>query len=230
MIKRSIYYLSKNYESQLSEGEDYSIISKTVSINILRFNYLSSEKNFHNAYRFKNIENSLELTDIVELHFIEIPKFGKKEIKELEKAINRFNNDKIELTNDDLLKIWTLFLKNPQDENILDVEKNVFELNQAKKELVIMSQDEKMRELYEMRQASLHDRVSALGGAFRKGYEKAFKLVEKAEKEKEKAEKEKEKAQILLKTSIKTLLSVGLSKEKIAETLNISIKILDEYL
>jgi penicillin-binding protein 2A len=153
-------------------------------------------------------------------------------------------------------------LKNPQDENILDVEKNVFELNQAKKELVIMSQDEKMRELYEMRQASLHDRVSALGGAFRKGYKKAFKLVEKAEKEKEKAEKEKEKAEKEKekaekekekaekekekaekgkekaekekekerKTFIKMLLSSGVTKEKIAETLNISIEMLEEYL
>ena len=35
MIKRSIYYLSKMYEEQLSEGENYSKISRTICINIL---------------------------------------------------------------------------------------------------------------------------------------------------------------------------------------------------
>ena len=37
MIKRSLYYLSKMYEEQLSEGDDYKSLKRTVCINILNF-------------------------------------------------------------------------------------------------------------------------------------------------------------------------------------------------
>ena len=52
MIKRSLYYLSKMYEEQLTSGEDYSQLNRTVCINILNFKYLKS-KNYHTGYRFK---------------------------------------------------------------------------------------------------------------------------------------------------------------------------------
>ena len=73
MIKRSLYYLSKMYEEQLGEGEDYSKLNRTVCINILNFKYLKTEK-FHTGYRLKELETNEELTDVIEMHFIEIPK------------------------------------------------------------------------------------------------------------------------------------------------------------
>ena len=44
MIKRSMYYLSKMYEEQLGEGDDYSKLGRTVCINILNFKYLKTKK------------------------------------------------------------------------------------------------------------------------------------------------------------------------------------------
>ncbi len=73
MIKRSMYYLSKMYEEQLDEGDDYSKLIRTVCINILNFKYLKTER-FHTGYRLKEIETNEGLTDIIEMHFIEIPK------------------------------------------------------------------------------------------------------------------------------------------------------------
>lgn len=73
MIKRSLYYLSKIYKEQLNEKKDYSKIARSVCINILNFKYLQMEK-FHTVYRFKEIETNEELTDVMELHFVEIPK------------------------------------------------------------------------------------------------------------------------------------------------------------
>ena len=46
MIKRSIYYLSKMYEEQLGEGDNYSKLGRTICINILNFKYLKTEE-FH---------------------------------------------------------------------------------------------------------------------------------------------------------------------------------------
>ncbi len=73
MIKRSLYYWSKLYEEQLSEGDKYETLSRTVCINILDFKYLDNDR-FHNGYRLKELETNEELTDIQEIHFIEIPK------------------------------------------------------------------------------------------------------------------------------------------------------------
>ncbi len=37
MIKRSMYYLSKMYEEQLGNGEDYSIIEKNYMYKYIKF-------------------------------------------------------------------------------------------------------------------------------------------------------------------------------------------------
>ena len=42
MIQRSLYYWSKLYEEQLSEGDRYDKLSRTVCINILDFKYLKN--------------------------------------------------------------------------------------------------------------------------------------------------------------------------------------------
>ena len=76
MVKRSLYYLSKMYEDNLNEKRRLfknMILVRTVCINILNFKYLKTD-NFHTGYRFKEIESNEELTDIMEVHFIEIPK------------------------------------------------------------------------------------------------------------------------------------------------------------
>ena len=221
MIKRSLYYLSKMYSSQLSTGENYKILPRTIAINILRFNYLE-EESYHNAYRFKNIKNNQELTDVLELHFIELPKFDEnKEGKLLIENLKKL----------DMLKAWTLFLKEPTNEHILELENNIEELKEAKKELTVISADEKNRILYDMREASLHDRVSALESAEEFGYQKAQKEIEKALKREEQAQKEKEKAlereKKLLKVSIKALLSANMPISKIAEILKVSKEVIE---
>lgn len=53
MIKRTIFYLSKMILSQLKKGEDYSALSRTITINILNFNYIE-EDSFINNYLYHN--------------------------------------------------------------------------------------------------------------------------------------------------------------------------------
>ena len=215
MIKRSLYYLSKMYVNQLGSGENYKKLPRTVAINILRFNYLDNEENYHNAYRFKNLKNDKELTDVMEIHFIELPKFDEnKEGKLLIENLKKL----------DMLKAWTLFLKEPTNEHILELEENIKELKEAKKELTIISADKKNRMLYEMREASLHDRVSALEGAEEKGYNKALKEIQEAQKEKEEAQKREKEAKKALFQTAKLLLSLNTPIEKISKTTKLSIE------
>ena len=69
MIKRSLYYWSKLYSEQLGEGQDYSVLKRTICINILNFKYLKTRK-FHSGYRLKEIYSNEELTNVAEIHFI----------------------------------------------------------------------------------------------------------------------------------------------------------------
>ena len=157
MIKRSLYYLSKMYEEQLNEKEDYSKLARTVCINILNFKYLKTD-NFHTGYRFKEIE-----TNDMEVHFIEIPKL-------------QYSSDE-----KDMLVAWTEFLKDPESETVRGLELSIEEIRQAKDELIRMSNDKKQRELYDMRANSLRDKISELNAAKREGIEEVARNMKKNE-------------------------------------------------
>ena len=161
MIKRSLYYWSKLYSEQLSEGEDYSVLKRTICINILNFKYLKTRK-FHSGYRLKEIYSNEELTNVAEIHFIEIPK------------LEDGSDEK------DMLVAWIEFLKNPESEKVRSLEMSIDEIREAKDELIRMSNDDTQRELYEMRAKTLKDKISALNEAERKGREEGIKEGEKS--------------------------------------------------
>ena len=88
------------------------------------------------------------------MHFIEIPKLPEE------------SDEK------DLLTAWTEFLRNPESEKVRSLEMNIEEIREAKDELVRISNDKEQREIYEMREKILKDKISALNEAERKGVEK----------------------------------------------------------
>ncbi|ATD54316.1 Rpn family recombination-promoting nuclease/putative transposase [Clostridium chauvoei] len=164
MIKRSLYYWSKLYEEQLSEGDKYDKLSRTVCINILDFKYLDNDR-FHNGYRLKEIETNEELTDIEEIHFIEIPK-----LKDLDDDAN--------IDTIDMLTAWIEFLKDPESNVVRKLEFSKEEIKEAKDELYRLSRDKKELELYNLREKSFFDKISALSNAEEKGREEG-KLLER---------------------------------------------------
>ena len=155
MIKRSLYYWSKLYEEQLGDGDKYETLSRTVCINILDFKYLDNDR-FHNGYRLKEIETNEELTDIQEIHFIEIPK-----LKDLD---DDSNVDTI-----DILQAWVEFLKDPESSVVRKLEFSNEEIKEAKDELYRLSRDKNELELYNLREKSFYDKISALSNAEEKG-------------------------------------------------------------
>ena len=199
MVKRSLYYLSKMYEEQLNEKEDYSKLVRTVCINILNFKYLKTD-NFHTGYRFKEIESNEELTDIMEVHFIEIPKLQDS------------SDEK------DMLVAWTEFLKDPESEKVRGLELSIEEIRQAKDELIRMSNDSTQRELYDMRANSLRDKMSELNAAERKGIEKGREEGREEGRAEGRTESKKEIAKNLLRQKVNMQIIInatGLTKEEI---------------
>lgn len=159
MIKRSLYYWSKLYESQLESGNDYQKLSRTICINLLDFNLLQHDK-FHSVYRLKDCETHEELTDIIELHFIELKKM---------KDIHRIEDVKSKL------EAWLLFINQPDSDLVQELEQIEEEIKSAKMELIRLSGNKEERELFEKRRQSLLDEVSALSYAEEKGMAKGAK-------------------------------------------------------
>ena len=199
MIKRSLFYWSKLYSEQLNEGEDYSVLKRTICINILNFKYLKTRK-FHSGYRLKEIYSNEELTDVAEIHFIEIPK--------LEEGTDE----------KDMLVAWIEFLKNPESEKVRSLEMSIDEIREAKDELIRMSNDDTQRELYEMRAKTLKDKISALNEAERKGIKKG----------RQEGIKEGEKSKEI--EIAKSLINIGLDKETISKSTGLTLSEIEKLI
>ena len=201
MIQRTLYYWSKMYSEQIQNRDNYNKLERTVCINILNFKYLKNDK-YHNAYRLKEITSNEELTDLQEIHFIELPKFNEIGNKEYVENVEKM----------DALEKWLEFLVEPESNTVRQLELSNEEIKLAKSELYRLSMDSKEREQYNMREKAIYDRISALENAEIKG-----KIEGKVEG---KIERELE----LVKESLKQGLEIsliskitGLSEEKILE-------------
>nr|AAW79194.1 hypothetical protein [Clostridium perfringens] len=167
MIQRTLYYWSKMYSEQIQNRDNYSKLERTVCINILNFKYLKNDK-YHNAYRLKEITSNEELTDLQEIHFIELPKFNEIGNKEYVENVEKM----------DALEKWLEFLVEPESNTVRQLELSNEEIKLAKSELYRLSMDSKEREQYNMREKAIYDRISALENAEAKGkIERELELV-----------------------------------------------------
>ena len=166
MIKRSLYYWSKLYEGQLESGENYQKLSRTICINLLDF-HLLNHSNFHSVYRLKDCRTNEELTDVMELHFIELKKM--KDVQRVEDVKSK-------------LEAWLYFINQPDSELVQELEKVEIEIKEAKAQLVRLSEDRKEGEQYEKRRESRLNEISALAYAEEKGMVKGIEQGAKIEK------------------------------------------------
>ena len=83
MAQRSLYYWSKMYSEQLGKGIQYQKLQKAITINLLAFDYLKDEQDWHNIYNLLNVKSHNKLTDHIEIHFLELPKFTLKDIRKI---------------------------------------------------------------------------------------------------------------------------------------------------
>ena len=195
MIQRSLYYWSRMYYEQLKKGDIYDKLSRTICINLLDFNLLPCDK-FHSVYRLKECQTNEELTDLEEIHFIELKKM---------KSVNN-----IEEINSQLEE-WIYFINQPESELVRELERKNEDLKEAKEELIRLSGDEETRKRYEKRMDTLRNERSALKSAEEKGIQKGLqKGLEQGAKQ--------EKLEIA-----KKLIQNGLDNNFIIETTGLTL-------
>lgn len=154
--KRAIYYWAKLVTEQLSEGMMFKELKKTISINILDFNFVPDEEAFHSRYKIINQAAGQDdhLHDIFELHYVELRKFHKS-YGELSSALDR----------------WITFLTRAHE---MDKRKVPAALEQDREIVKAIGAvhrmfDEEERTVYEVRQQALADVESKIASAEEKG-------------------------------------------------------------
>jgi len=157
-IKRILYYWSRTYAEQIRRGEDYKELNKTIGIIITNYEVeeLKGIENLDSKWQITCNKNDKRLlTDDLELHIIEIPK--AKRIIEKEKY-NRIAQ-------------WLMFLDNPNTERVEEIMKENEEVKKAKSVLYVMSEDEELQRLAELKEKWARDEKSALRSAREDGIE-----------------------------------------------------------
>lgn len=143
MSERSTVYMGKLISNQLNKGDTYGKLKKSILINILNFNYFK-RNSYHSIAHMKfekteekkyvemgyKIEDEIATKDI-EVHYIEIPKFIKK---------NPGTNARIEQW------LWTIVGK---EDKIKMAESKNKEVKKAVEALDEMSMSKEERERYE---------------------------------------------------------------------------------
>ena len=147
MIDRSLYYWSNLYSSSLYKKQDYIQSNRTITINILMFN-LFKEGPYHEKCVIRRDYNGEVLTEDLEMHFIQIPKCKKEDVKTK-------------------LDGWIQFIGNISEEGVNIAMKENEEIRKAKEELEYLTGDEEARRLAELREKAIRDEVTNINGTKR---------------------------------------------------------------
>lgn len=148
-IERSLFYITGMYHENLEKGTDYTEIPKSISIWITDYN-IFEEGPIHEKARIKREYENKILTNKIELHYIQLPKFQEKS--------KRITNK---------LEQWLTFIKNENVEEIKMIENKY--IKKAEKELEYLTGDEETRRLAELREKAIRDEMAAMSKAKKEG-------------------------------------------------------------
>ena len=160
MVPRTLFYWSKLFVEGFEAGGHYKMLQKTVTINILGFKLAELfGESFHTSFTLQEVQSKRSLTDLLEIHFIEFPKF--------EEISYDLNNP---------LHRWLLFLTDDIPQNLL---KEVLGMdvivNKAEQKLLRLSADSETRREYELREKALSDERSRMEDARDSGIREGIK-------------------------------------------------------
>ena len=141
--KRSTLYMSKNITTQMKIAEQYNLLKPSIVINILNFNrfkrnsyhsiaHMKFEKTKQEEYVDMGYRKEDEIaTDVLEMHFIELPKFIKKNTEAKTKLeqwlwLIAGREDKVKMSKLDnpevkkAMKLVEEILSDPKEREIID--------------------------------------------------------------------------------------------------------------
>ncbi|WP_310939924.1 PD-(D/E)XK nuclease family transposase [Clostridium sp. SHJSY1] len=167
----------------------------------------------HSSFHITEDETGEKLTDVLEIHYLELPKLFKANIKTDE--------------NEEIIQ-WMMFLEANNREGLEMLAEKNEKIKKACSILEVISKDDIKRAAYEAREAELHDQATRLQSAkedgIKQGIEKGIKQgIEKGIKQgMEQGRKE------ALTESAKNLLLIGADVEFVSKGIGLTIEEVEE--
>ena len=152
MDKRTLFYWAKLFAEQLKEGKPYNDLKKTITINILDFNYIETEQYSTAFHLWEDTDRNCKLTDVLEIRFLELPKFRKRQ-PDLSKPLDR----------------WLIFIEDSPEEVREMAKREEPAIARAEELLERLGSFDEIRRYYEAREMAIHDEVTRLTGAKAEG-------------------------------------------------------------
>ena len=146
------------YTKSIKSGEDYIFLPTVININIVDFEFLETD-NYHTVFHLKeDKEDDLILTEILEIHFINMVKWRKC--------------GKLDIVSEPLHRWLTWFDMNSSPELVEEVVKMDNSIMAANERQIYFTNDEEEIRAYEMREMALMDERARIRYATNEGLEK----------------------------------------------------------
>ena len=160
MEKRTLWYWGREYTKGISAGGDYKDLPKVITINIVNYDNIKLE-DFHTCFHlWEDEQHEYLLTDVLEIHFINMVKFRKLKSKDIRnKPLER----------------WLSFfdISTPEEEikEIINMDSAIYKTQER---LDYVTQDKEFLREYHLREMALSDWTTGINTAFEEGIEKGI--------------------------------------------------------
>ena len=136
--KRIVLYDSKLIAEQIGSGDDYDVIKKVISIVVTGEPLIIGSSRYHHRFTFYDSDAGIELSDIIEIHTLELEKLPD-------------GADGTELYD------WAKFIAADTEEELNMIAERNPQIARAVVKLRELSADERARDLYERREKARRD-------------------------------------------------------------------------
>jgi len=175
--ERSLYYWAREFSTGIYEGDNYSLLPRTIVISILGFNQFVDTKSFHSEYQVLNVTTHEPLTDKMVLHYYELKKLPPLE------------------STDTGRDLWLKLFKSETEEELEKIEKmGVPIMSETIGAYRKVTSSSEFREIERLRTRARHDEAQAMHQ--RDKYWKGIVADKDAEIEHQAAEIENQAAEI----------------------------------
>ena len=150
MRERIVFYLSRMVTEQVSRGDSYRKIERSICILITGYVQIPENGHYHNRYRLHDPKTGSEFTDLVEVNTLELPKLPHN-------------------TDGSTLWLWLKFLDARQEEELKMLAEKNPQIGKAVARLQELSEDERTRLLAESREKMEWDNAARMQAAEERG-------------------------------------------------------------
>jgi predicted transposase/invertase (TIGR01784 family) len=154
MERRTLWYWGREYTKGISAGENYKDLPKVITINIVNYDNIKLD-NFHTCFHlWEDDQHEYLLTDVLEIHFINMVKFRKLKNKDIR--------------NKPLERWLSFFDISTPEEELREIIKMDSAINKTQERLDFVTQDKEFLREYHLREMALSDWTTGIDTAVEK--------------------------------------------------------------